>query len=340
MAFFAPEIGIDLGTSNTLVYVRGRGVVISEPTIVVVETRNRRIIRAIGDEARYLIGRTGPELTALLPMKDGVVDDFDCVEALIRYFMRKAIGASHVFKPKAVVTVPCGLTPVNRRAVEEAAKTAGAKQVFLVEKPYAAAIGTGLPVYEPVGSMIVDIGGGTTDVALISLGGIVTARSIAMGGMRMDRAIADVLRSENLIISASTAENLRIDLGSAIPTDDVRRVRVRGRDGVMNVAKDLEFTSRQCYEALRDPLAGILRAIRDVLKLTPPELAGDVMRGGIHLTGGAAQLFGMDRFIADQLGLPVMLATDPMDNTIMGIGYLVENMQLLSNMSKQMQANA
>ena len=335
MAFFAPEIGIDLGTSNTLIYVKGRGVVISEPTIVVTDARNKRLIRAVGDEARYLLGRTTASLNAILPMKNGTIADFDMTEALIRYFVRKAIGVSHVFKPKAVIAVPCSLPAVARKAVEEAAKIAGIKQVYLIEKPYAAAIGTGLPVYEPTGTMVVDIGGGTTDAAVISLGGLVVAKSINVGGTRMDEAIAEGLRASNMLISQHTAENLRIDLGSAVDTDTVRRVRIRGRDGVLQGAKDMEYTSAMCYEALQEPCRAILAAIRWVLERTPPELASDIMKSGIHLTGGAAQLFGLDRYIADEIGLPVMLANEPMDCTVMGLGYLAENMQLLSSMSRQ-----
>ena len=335
MAFFAPDIGIDLGTSNTMVYVRGRGIVISEPTIVVTDANNRRNVRAVGDEARYLLGRTTASLAARLPMRSGTIADFDMTECLIRYFIRKAIGVSHVFKPKVVVAVPCSLEAVARKAVEEAAHVAGAKQVFLIEKPFAAAIGSGLPVYEPVGSMVVDVGGGTTDAAIVSLGGLVVAQSIQVGGSKMDEAIASYIKREsNMLISAKAAEDVKLDLGTAMPLSETRKVRIRGKDTLFSTAKDIEFTSTQCYEALKEPCMAILAAIKWVLERTPPELSADIMRSGIHLTGGGSQLFALDQYIATELGIPVLLAKEPMDCTVMGLGYLVENMQLLSSIGR------
>lgn len=335
MAFFAPDIGIDLGTSNTMVYVRGRGIVISEPTIVVTDANNRRNVRAVGDEARYLLGRTTASLAAILPMRSGTIADFDMTECLIRYFIRKAIGVSHVFKPKVVVAVPCSLEAVARKAVEEAAHVAGAKQVFLIEKPFAAAIGSGLPVYEPVGSMVVDVGGGTTDAAIVSLGGLVVAQSIQVGGSKMDEAIASYIKREsNMLISAKAAEDVKLDLGTAMPLSETRKVRIRGKDTLFSTAKDIEFTSAQCYEALKEPCMAILAAIKWVLERTPPELSADIMRSGIHLTGGGSQLFALDQYIATELGIPVLLAKEPMDCTVMGLGYLVENMQLLSSIGR------
>lgn len=335
MAFFAPDIGIDLGSSNTMVYVRGRGIVISEPTIVVTEANNRRNVRAVGDEAQYLLGRTTASLSATLPIRAGTIADFDMTEVLLRYFIRKAIGVSHVIKPKVVISVPCSLPAVGRKAVEEAARTAGAKQVFLVEKPYAAAIGSGLPVYEAVGSMVVDIGGGTTDAAIVSLGGLVVAQSIPVGGAKMDEAVASYIkRNSNMLIGARTAEDVKLDLGAAMPVNENRRVRIRGKDTIFSTAKDIEFTAAQCHEALREPCMAILAAIKWVLERTPPELAVDIMRGGIHLTGGGSQLFALDQFIATELGIPVLLAREPMDCTILGLGYLVENIQLLTGAGK------
>lgn len=335
MAFFAPDIGIDLGTSNTMVYVRGRGIVISEPTIVVTDANNRRNVRAVGDEARYLMGRTTAALAAVLPMRAGSIADFDMTEVLVRYFIRKAIGVSHVFKPKVAVAVPCSLQAVARKAVEEAAEMAGAKQVFLVEKPFAAAIGSGLPVYEPVGSMVVDVGGGTTDAAIVSLGGLVVAQSIQVGGSKMDEAIASYIKREsNMLIGAKTAEDVKLDLGSAMPLSEGRKVRIRGKDTLFSTAKDIEFTSAQCHEALKEPCKAILAAIKWVLERTPPELSADIMRSGIHLTGGGSQLFALDQYIATELGIPVLLAKEPMDCTVMGLGYLVENIQLLSSIGR------
>ena len=336
MAFFAPDIGIDLGTSNTVVYVRGRGIVISEPTMVVVDSNNKRNVRAVGDEAKFLLGRTSDALTVVRPLKGGSIADFDMTEMLIRYFIRKAIGVSHVIKPKVVVSVPVGLPAVSRKAVSEAAEVAGAKTVFLVEKPFAAAIGSGLPVYEPVGNMVVDIGGGTTDVAVVSLGGLVVAQSIQVGGTKMDEAIINYIKREfNMLIGDRTAEDVKLDLASAMPLSEGRQVRIRGRDLLSPQAMDIEFTSAQAHEAIKEPCRAILAAIKWVLERTPPELAADIMRSGVHLTGGGAQLFAMDQFIATELGIPVLIAKEPEDCTVMGLGYLVENMQLLTSMGKQ-----
>jgi len=336
MAFFAPDIGIDLGTSNTVVYVRGRGIVISEPTMVVVDSNNKRNVRAVGDEAKFLLGRTSDALTVVRPLKGGSISDFDMTEMLIRYFLRKAIGVSHVVKPKVVVSIPVGLPAVSRKAVTEAAQVAGAKKVFLVEKPFAAAIGSGLPVYEPVGSMVVDIGGGTTDVAVVSLGGLVVAQSIQVGGVKMDEAIINYIKREfNMLIGDRTAEDVKLDLAAAMPLSEGRQVRIRGRDLLSPQAMDIEFTSAQAHEAIKEPCRAILAAIKWVLERTPPELAADIMRSGVHLTGGGAQLFAMDQFIATELGIPVLIAKEPEDCTIMGLGYLVENIQLLSGSNKR-----
>ena len=336
MAFFAPDIGIDLGTSNTVVYVRGRGIVISEPTMVVVDSGNKRSVRAVGDDAKFLLGRTSDALTVVRPIRGGSISDFDMTEMVLRYFMRKAIGVSHVVKPKVVVSIPAGLPAVARKAVSEAAEIAGAKTVYLIEKSFAAAIGSGLPVYEPVGSMVVDIGGGTTDVAVVSLGGLVVAQSVQVGGVKMDEAIINYIKREfNMLIGDRTAEDVKLDLASAMPLSEGRQVRIRGRDLLSPQAMDIEFTSSQAHEAIKEPCRAILAAIKWVLERTPPELAADIMRSGIHLTGGGAQLFAMDQFIATELGIPVLIAKEPEDCTVMGLGYLVENMQLLASIGKQ-----
>ncbi len=335
MAFFAPDIGIDLGTSNTVVYVRGRGIVISEPTMVVVDSGNKRSVRAVGDDAKFLLGRTSDALTVVRPIRGGSIADFDMTEMVLRYFMRKAIGVSHVVKPKVVVSIPAGLPAVARKAVSEAAEIAGAKTVYLIEKPFAAAIGSGLPVYEPVGSMVVDIGGGTTDVAVVSLGGLVVAQSVQVGGVKMDEAIINYIKREfNMLIGDRTAEDVKLDLASAMPLSEGRQVRIRGRDLLSPQAMDIEFTSAQAHEAIKEPCRAILAAIKWVLERTPPELAADIMRGGIHLTGGGAQLFAMDQYIATELGIPVLIAKEPEDCTVMGLGYLVENIQLLNAIGK------
>ena len=266
MAFFAPDIGIDLGTSNTVVYVRGRGIVISEPTMVVVDSGNKRSVRAVGDDAKFLLGRTSDALTVVRPIRGGSIADFDMTEMVLRYFMRKAIGVSHVVKPKVVVSIPAGLPAVARKAVSEAAEIAGAKTVYLIEKPFAAAIGSGLPVYEPVGSMVVDIGGGTTDVAVVSLGGLVVAQSVQVGGVKMDEAIINYIKREfNMLIGDRTAEDVKLDLASAMPLTEGRQVRIRGRDLLSPQAMDIEFTSSQAHEAIKEPCRAILAAIKWVL---------------------------------------------------------------------------
>ena len=336
MALIAPEIGIDLGTSNTMVYVRGRGIVVSEPTIVVIDSDNKHNVRAVGDEAEILLGRTGDKLVAVRPLKAGSIVNFDMAEILLRYFIRKAIGVSHVIKPKVLVSVPCTLPMVARKAVTEAATLAGAKTVYLIEKPFAAAIGSGLPVYEPIGSMVVDIGGGTTDAAVVSLGGLVVAQSIQVGGMKMDEAIVNYIKKEfQVMIGERTAEDVKLDLASAVTLNDQRRVKIRGRAVNSPIPQDIDFTTAQEAEAIKEPCMAILAAIKWVLERTPPELAADVMRGGIHLTGGGSQLFGLDQYIATELGIPVLLAKEPTDCATLGLGYLVENLQLLQSIGKQ-----
>ena len=333
MRFNAPDLALDLGTSTTTLYVKGRGVVISEPTMVLVSASDRHSVRAVGAEAGYLQGRTTDALTAIRPLRDGVIDDFDTTEVLVRYFIRKAIGASYLRKPRVVVSVPVGLPAVNRKAILEAVHLAGARKVYLVEKPLAAAIGSGLPVYDPVGSMVVDMGGGTTDTAVVSLGGVVVSQSIQVGGARMDEAIVNYLkRNSSMLIGERTAENVKIDLASAIAIDDGRKVRIRGRDLLSSHAMDVEFTSAQAHEAVMEPCKAVLSSIRWVLERTPPEIASDIMRTGIHLTGGASRLYGIDQFIGKELGIPVLLAREPEDCTITGLGHIVDNATLMESL--------
>ena len=330
MHFFAPDIGIDLGSSNTLVYVKKRGIVISEPTLVVVNSSNRRQVQSVGDEARRELGRTNASKTVIHPIRNGMIADFDMTALLIKYFLRKAIGVSNVVKPKVVISVPAGMDDVNRKAITEAVRLSGVKKVYLVEKPFAAALGSSLPVYEPVGSMVVDIGGGTTDVAVVSLGGLVVSQSIPVGGTKMDEAIINHIKREfKMLIGDRTAEDVKIDLASAMPLTEDRKVRIRGRDLLSPQAMDIEYTSRQAYQAVHEPCKAIIAAIRWVLERTPPELSADVMRTGIHLTGGVAQLYAMDQFIANELGIPVLIAKEPADCTALGLGYIVENMPML-----------
>lgn len=332
MPFWAPDIGIDLGTDQVHVYVRGRGIVISEPSLVVLDRESRHTVRAVGDEAAFLLGRSPDRLSPVWPIRNGQVADFDVAELMLRYFVRKAIGVSYIGKPRVIVSVPCNLDDVNRKALSEAVRyAAGSRHVFLIEKPFASAIGTGLPVYDPIGNLVVDIGAGTTDVAVISLGGLVVSQSIQVGGNKMDDAIVDYLRKEcSLLISRQTAENIKKDLAAALPLEEPRTVLVRGINQLSTSAGTVNFTSEQAYNAVKGPCNAIIKAIRWVLERTPPELAADIMRGGIHLTGDASRLFALDRFISESLGIPVLLARDPGDCCILGVGYLTENIQLVS----------
>ena len=337
MAIIAPDIGIDLGTSSTLVYVRGKGVVIDEPSLLVLERGGKHQVRAIGEEAQSLLGRTSGDLTAIRPLSEGMIRDFDLTQYMLQYFVKKAIGVSRLIKPRAVITVPCRITPIERRAVRQAAFGSGVRpgHLQLVEKPFAAALGCGLPVFEPIGSMVVDIGGGTTEVAVISLGGVVLSKAIRIGGVKMDEAISSYVKKEfNMLIGDRTSEDVKLNLGSALPSKDYRECPVRGRDMVTNLPRNAVLGSDMVYEALRQPIDAILSAIRFVLERTPPELAGDIMKSGIHLTGGGANLFGLDQYIASELGIPVLLAKDASACAIQGVGQLTENIELLHRIGR------
>ncbi len=336
MAFIAPDLAIDLGTSNTHVYVKRKGVVLSEPTLMVVNGGKKKTVKAFGEDARLMLGRTTGEVVAVRPLEDGVIKDYDMTEYMLEFFIRKAIGSSRLVRPRGLITVPSRVTAIEHKVICEAAENAGVRKgaLHLIEKPFAAALGSGLPVFEPRGCMVVDIGGGTTEVAVISLGGIVISRSIRVGGIHMDRAIIEYIKREfNVLIGDRTAEDVKYDLGAALPINDSRRAFVRGRDLVTNLPQTAEITSSMIYQALKAPCQSILEAIQFVLERTPPELAGDVMRSGIHLTGGGALLCGMDRFIATELDMPVLLAKEPMDCAVLGVGQLVENLELLQRMS-------
>jgi len=333
-----PDIGIDLGTSNTMLYVKKRGIVIHEPTLVVVDGSNRRQVQSVGDEARHSPGRTSGTQMVIRPIRNGVIADFDMTALMIKYFLRKAVGVSNVMKPKVVISVPAGMDDINRKALTEAVRVSGIKKVYLMEKPFAAALGSELPVYDPVGSMVVDIGGGTTDVAVISLGGLVVSQSIPVGGQKMDEAIINHIKREfKMLIGDRTAENVKMDLGSAMPLTEERRVHIRGRDLLSPQAMDIEYTSQQAYQAIHEPCRAIVNAIRWVLERTPPELAADILRTGIHLTGGGAQLYAMDQFIATELGIPVLVAREPSDCTIKGLGHIVENIPLYTQVGRMPQ---
>jgi rod shape-determining protein MreB len=330
---FARDLGIDLGTANTLVHVRGKGIVIREPSVVAIRSDTKQVL-AVGEEAKRMIGRTPGNIVAIRPMKDGVIADFDVTQEMLKYFIRKAIKKTFPIHPRVVVCVPSGVTEVEKRAVEEATRQAGAREAYLVEEPMAAAIGAGLPVHEPTGSMIVDIGGGTCEVAIISLGGIVTSKSIRVGGNKLDDAIISYIKKEyNLMIGERTAEEIKIAIGSAFPTEKEDAMDVRGRDLVTGLPKTLRITSSEIMEALRESVNSIIEAIKLTLEKTPPELASDIMDKGIMLTGGGALLNGLDKLVRQETGMPVRIADEPLDCVALGAGRIVEEIETLKKVA-------
>lgn len=330
LGIFSKDMGIDLGTANSLVYVKGKGIVLREPSVVAIQRDSGNVL-AVGEEAKQMIGRTPGNIIAIRPMKDGVIADFDVTQSMIRYFISKALrGRTFLIRPRVVVSVPSGVTAVEERAVREAALQAGAREAYLIEEPMAASIGAGLPVHEPTGNMIVDIGGGTTEVAVISLGGIVTSRSVRKAGDEMDDAIIQhVKKTYNLMIGERTAEEIKIEIGTAYPIDAVETYEVRGRDLVSGLPKTIEITSEEIYKALSEPVSSILEAIKSTLELTPPELAADIMDRGIVMAGGGSLLRGLDRLVSEQTGMPVHQADDPLLAVAYGTGRVLENINIL-----------
>ena len=333
-SLFSTDIGIDLGTANSLVYAKDRGIVLREPSVVAIQAESKRVL-AVGEEARQMIGKTPGNIVAIRPMKSGVIADFDITEAMLKYFITKVCPPrfySRYSRPRLVVAVPTGITEVEKRAVEEAAHDAGAGEVFLVEEPMAAAIGVGLPVDEPAGSMVVDIGGATCEVAIISLGGIVHKYSQRQaGGDAIDEAIMSyVKRVYNLLIGERTAERVKIEIGSAAPVGEESSMDIRGRDIVAGLPKTLTITSAEIREALRDTVELIVLAVRTTLERCEPELASDLMDRGIVLSGGSAQLRGLDKLLSQQTGLPVVLADDPLSAVAEGTGAVLNHIDILA----------
>jgi rod shape-determining protein MreB len=330
---FSTDLAIDLGTANTLVYVKGKGIVSNEPSIVAVyrDPRGNQKILAIGEEAKNMLGRTPGNIIAIRPMKDGVIADFEVTEQMLRHFIFKAHNRRTFVRPRVVVCVPSGVTPVERRAVKESALSAGAREVFLIEEPMAAAIGAGLPIREATGNMILDIGGGTTEVAVISMGGIVTTNSIRVAGDKMDDAIVQyVKRRYNLFIGERTAEQVKITLGNAFPGDeDGASMEVKGRDVVSGIPKTLELTADEVKEALTEPLNSIVNVVRITLERTPPELASDIVDKGIVMTGGGALLKNIDVMLRNAVNLPITIVDDPLSTVVMGSGKLLDDNDLL-----------
>lgn len=329
---FSKDIGIDLGTANTLVYMRGKGIIIREPSVVAVDIKNDKV-KCVGQEAKDVIGRTPGSIVTVRPLKDGVIADFDITTSMLQEFIRKAIGKSFFTRARVVICIPSGVTAVERRAVRDATEQAGAKRVAIIEEPMAAAIGAGLPVAEPTGSMVVDIGGGTSEVAVISLGGIVAAKSVRVGGDEFDGAIINFIKKKyNLLIGERTAEDIKINIGSACPLEDGElSMEIKGRNLLNGLPENIVVTSDQIRAALEDPLALILEAIRITLERTPPELAADIIDQGITLTGGGALLKNLDKLISQETGMPVQIAENPLDCVANGTGMVLDNIDRLTD---------
>lgn len=331
--YFSSDMAIDLGTANTLVYVKGRGIVLNEPSVVaIVEEKGKKRVLAVGEEAKQMLGRTPGNIMAIRPLRDGVIADFEVAEEMIKHFIRKVHNRRSFASPEIIICVPSGSTAVERRAIQESAESAGARRVYLIEEPMAAAIGAGLPVTEPTGSMVVDIGGGTTEVAVLSLNGIVYSRSVRVGGDKMDEAIISYIRrNHNLLIGESSAERIKKEIGSAcMPEEgDGRTISIKGRDLMDGVPKEIIISERQIAESLAEPVGAIIEAVKTALEHTAPELAADIVDKGIILTGGGALLSNMDFILRHATGLPVSIADDALSCVALGTGKCLENMRTL-----------
>ncbi|MEC2054575.1 rod shape-determining protein [Peribacillus psychrosaccharolyticus] len=329
------DLGIDLGTANTLVYVKGKGIVVREPSVVALQTDTKQIV-AVGNDARNMIGRTPGNVVALRPMKDGVIADYETTATMMKYYMQEA-QKKGVFgnKPYVMVCVPSGITAVEQRAVIDATRQAGARDAYPIEEPFAAAIGANLPVWEPTGSMVVDIGGGTTEVAIISLGGIVTSQSIRIAGDEMDEAIVIYIRKNyNLMIGERTSEAIKMEIGSAGDTEGIENMEIRGRDLLTGLPKTIEITAKEISTALRDTVYAIVDSVKNTLEKTPPELAADIMDRGIVLTGGGALLRNLDKVISEETSMPVLIAENPLDCVAIGTGKALDHIQLFKTRTK------
>ncbi|XXM73573.1 rod shape-determining protein [Lysinibacillus sphaericus] len=334
--FGTKDLGIDLGTANTLVYVKGKGIVVREPSVVALQTDNKQIV-AVGNDAKNMIGRTPGNVVALRPMKDGVIADYETTATMMKYYIKQATANKSAFsrKPYVMVCVPSGITSVEERAVMDATRQAGARDAYTIEEPFAAAIGANLPVWEPTGSMVVDIGGGTTEVAIISLGGIVTSQSIRVAGDEMDDSIINYIRKTyNLMIGDRTAETIKMEVGSAGDSEGIEPMEIRGRDLLTGLPKTIEVTAGEIASALHDTVYAIVDAVKTTLEKTPPELAADIMDRGIVLTGGGALLRNMDKVISDETRMPVLIAEEPLDCVAIGTGKALDHIHLFKNRGK------
>lgn len=339
LGFMSADMAIDLGTANTLVYVKGRGIVLNEPSVVaIVEQKGRKQVLAVGEEAKLMLGRTPGNIEAIRPLRDGVIADFDIAEEMIKHFIRKVHNRGFLASPQVVVCVPSGSTAVERRAIQESAESAGARRVLLIEEPMAAAIGAGLPVTEPTGSLVVDVGGGTTEVAVLSLGGIVYAKSVRVGGDKMDDAIISYIRrNHNLLIGESSAERIKKQIGTASPPEDGdgESMEVKGRDLMNGVPKELVINQRQIADSMSEPVGAIIETVKQALEHTAPELAADIVDKGIMMTGGGALLGNLDTVLRDATGLPVSIGSDPLTCVAMGTGRALEEMKMLRHVLYQ-----
>ena len=329
LGMFSNDIGIDLGTANTLVYVRGQGIVLCEPSVVAIQKGTSKVL-AVGGEAKRMLGRTPGNIVAVRPLRDGVIADFEMTESMIRYFIKRVHNRRVFVRPRVVIGIPSGITEVEKRAVRDSAERAGAREVYMVEEPMAAAIGVGLPIVEPAGNMIIDIGGGTTEMAVISLAGVVFSTSIRIGGDEMDQAIIEYLKKTyNLMIGERTSEDIKIKIGSAYPIDEELKMEVRGRDLVAGLPKMITVTSEEIREALSEPVNEIVETTRLTLERTPPELSADLIERGIMLAGGGALLRGLDKLLAEETGLPIHIADDPLTAVALGTGNVLNELKYL-----------
>jgi rod shape-determining protein MreB len=333
---FSNDLAIDLGTANTCVYVKGKGIVLREPSVVAVkrDARGNNKVLAAGAEAKRMLGRTPGNIVAIRPMKDGVIADFEVTEVMLRHFISKVHNSRRLVRPRIVICVPTGITQVEKRAVKESAESAGAREVYLIEEPMAAAIGAELPITEPTSNMVVDIGGGTTEVAVISLAGIVYSRSVRVGGDKMDEAIMQhVKRKYNMLIGESTSEEIKKTIGSAFPTEDEREMDVKGRDLVSGIPQNITITSKEIRKAIAEQVDSIVQAVRIALEQTPPELAADIVDRGIVLTGGGGLLKGLDQLLREETSLPIIVVDDPLSTVVMGSGKVLDNMDVLKEVT-------
>ncbi len=333
LGLFSSDMGIDLGTATTLVYLKNEGIVLCEPSVVAIEAGTSNVL-AVGEEAKRMLGRTPGNIVAIRPMRDGVIADFEIAESMLRYFIKKVHNSRRLVRPRMVVAVPSGITEVEKRAVKDSALHAGAREVYMLEEPVAASIGVGLPIQEPSGNMVIDIGGGTTEMAVISLAGVVFSKSIRIGGDEMDDAIINYLkRTYNLMVGERTAEEIKIRIGSGYPMEEEMSMNVRGRDLVAGLPKMITITSEEVREALSEPIAQIVEAVRITLERTPPELSADLIEKGIILAGGGSLLRGLDKLISEETGLPVHLADDPLTAVALGTGKVLSELKYLKRLT-------